>query len=245
MCILHPLSCRFHLHEMSFSIPSLSYLFIFFGCVGSSLLPAGFSLVAASGGYSLLWCTGFSLWWLLLLQSMGSRHAGFSSCGTGAQQLWLAGCRVQAQQLQRTGLVALWHVGSSQTRDRIHVPCIGRQTPNHCTTREAPYLFTFNLCVSFALKWVSCRQHIVGSCFITQSATLCLLIIVFSPLTFKVIIRHRHRGQMYGYQGGKGWGRRNWETGIDTYTLLILCIKQTTDGNILYSTVELYRNALW
>ena len=28
----------------------------------------------------------------------------------------------------------------------------------------------------------------------------------------------------------------NWETGIDIYTLLILCIKYTTDGNTLYST---------
>ena len=34
------------------------------------------------------------------------------------------------------GLVALRHVGYSQTRDRTHVPCIGRQIPNHCTTRE-------------------------------------------------------------------------------------------------------------
>ena len=45
-------------------------------------------LVVASGGYSLLQCAGFSLWWLLLLQSTGSRSAGFSSCGTHAQQLW-------------------------------------------------------------------------------------------------------------------------------------------------------------
>ena len=45
----------------------------------------GLSLVAASGGYSLLRCAGFSLQWLLLLQSMGSRHAGFSSCGTWAK----------------------------------------------------------------------------------------------------------------------------------------------------------------
>ena len=36
------------------------------------------------------------------------------------------------------GLVAPWHVGSSQTRARTRVPCIGRQIPNHCTTREAP-----------------------------------------------------------------------------------------------------------
>ena len=51
------------------------------------------SLVAASGGYSSLWCTGFSLQWLLLLQSTGSRRVGFSSCGMLAQQLWLAGSR--------------------------------------------------------------------------------------------------------------------------------------------------------
>ena len=43
-----------------------------------------FSLVAARGGYSLLWCVGFSLQWLLLLWSTGSRHTGFSSCGAQA-----------------------------------------------------------------------------------------------------------------------------------------------------------------
>ena len=42
------------------------------------------SLVAVSGGYSSSRCTGFSLWWLLLLRSRGSRHAGFSSCGAQA-----------------------------------------------------------------------------------------------------------------------------------------------------------------
>ena len=52
-------------------------LFIF-GCVGSLLLCTGFSLVAASEGY-------FSLQWLLLVRSTGSRHTGFSSCGTWAQ----------------------------------------------------------------------------------------------------------------------------------------------------------------
>ena len=36
----------------------------------------GLSLVAASGGYSSLRCTGFSLWWLLLLRSTGSRRVG-------------------------------------------------------------------------------------------------------------------------------------------------------------------------
>ena len=34
------------------------------------------------------------------------------------------------------GLVAPCHVGSSQTRDRTRVPCIGRRILNHCATRE-------------------------------------------------------------------------------------------------------------
>ena len=37
----------------------------------------------------------------------------------------------------RTGLVAPRHVGSSQTRARTRVPCIGRRILNHCATREA------------------------------------------------------------------------------------------------------------
>ena len=37
-----------------------------------------------------------------------------------------------------TSLAAPRHVGSSQTRARTRVPCIGRQTLSHCATREAP-----------------------------------------------------------------------------------------------------------
>ena len=43
------------------------------------------SLAVESGGYSSLRCVGFSLRWLLLLRSTGSRHVGFSSCGSRAQ----------------------------------------------------------------------------------------------------------------------------------------------------------------
>ena len=93
----------------------------------------GLSLVVASGGYFSMRCTGFSLQWLLLLQSTGSRHKGFSNCGMQAQQLW---CK---------GLVAPRHVGFSRTRDRTCVPCIGRQILNHCATREVPELPTLQL----------------------------------------------------------------------------------------------------
>ena len=68
------------------------------------------SLVAVIRVYPSLWCTGFSLQWLLL----------------------------QLQQLWHSGLVALQHMGSSRTKDWIHVPYIGKWILNHRTTREVP-----------------------------------------------------------------------------------------------------------
>ena len=50
----------------------LNYLFIY-GCAGSSLLP--------------LWCVGFSLQWLLLLQDTGSGPHGLGSWGAQASLL--------------------------------------------------------------------------------------------------------------------------------------------------------------
>ena len=48
--------------------------------------------------------------------------------------------------------------------------------------------FTFSLYVSLVLRWVSCKQHIEGSCFHIHSASLCLLVEAFNPFMFKVII---------------------------------------------------------
>ena len=103
-------------------------------------------LLVVSDGYSSLRCAGLSLRWPLLLRSMGPRCAGLSSCGLLALERhlsswWHTGSRAQAQQSWPSGLVAPRHVGSSPTRARTHVPCTGRQTPNHCTTREARFNF--------------------------------------------------------------------------------------------------------
>ena len=38
------------------------------------------------------------------------------------------------------------------------------------------------------MKWVSCRQHIYGSYFCINAASLCVLVGAFNPFTFKVII---------------------------------------------------------
>ena len=52
----------------------------------------GFSLVAASGGYSLLRCTGFSLWWLVFVVEHRLQVCGL-------QLLWDAGSVVVAHGL--------------------------------------------------------------------------------------------------------------------------------------------------
>ena len=66
-------------------------LFIYFWLRWVFVAARGLSLVAASGGYSSLPCTGFCLPWLLLLRSTGSRCVGsvvvargLSSCGAWA-----------------------------------------------------------------------------------------------------------------------------------------------------------------
>ena len=93
----------------------LDYLFIWLCWVFVTTWRLSLALV--SWGYSSLQCTGFSLLWLLLLWSTGSRHAGFSSCSTQAQCLCLSGsvlvscrlstCVLQAQYLCPAGSVIL------------------------------------------------------------------------------------------------------------------------------------------
>ena len=67
------------------ALPTFFKKFIYFRLRWVFVAARGLSLVAASGGYSLLRCVSFSLWWLLMLRSSGSRRTGFSSCGSRAQ----------------------------------------------------------------------------------------------------------------------------------------------------------------
>ena len=99
-------------------------IFFIYGCVGSSFL-----------------CEGF----LQLRQVGATPHRGAqASHYRGPSHRRAQAPDAQAQQLWLTGPVAPRHVGSSQTRARTRVPCIGRQTPNHCATREALLLFYFS-----------------------------------------------------------------------------------------------------
>ena len=73
------------------------------------------SLVVASRGYSSLQCAGFSLRWLLMLQSIGSRRTGFSSCGWWALEHRLSsrGSWALEHRLSSCGSWALEHRLSS------------------------------------------------------------------------------------------------------------------------------------
>ena len=77
-------------------------------------------------------CGGFSCCeaWALGTRASVVVARGLSSCGSRALQHRLSSCG--------TGLVAPRHGGSSRTRARTRVPCIGRQILNHCATREVP-----------------------------------------------------------------------------------------------------------
>ena len=111
-----------------------------------------FSPVLDAGSFSL----SFSSWFLLCFASLSltyfylllyfwllwvfiaARRFSLVAVSKGAPpcefSLWALVHRLQ--QLWLVGLIALWHVGSSQIRDQTRVPCIGRWILNHWTTRE-------------------------------------------------------------------------------------------------------------
>ena len=94
-------------------------------CVGSSFLCEGSLQLRRAGA-------------TLHRGARASHHRGLSCCGAQAPD-------AQAQQLWLTGLVAPWHVGSSQTRARTHVPCIGSRPS---TTAPPGKLWD-----SYIIKW--------------------------------------------------------------------------------------------
>ena len=88
-----------------------------------------------------LWRVGAALQlWGGGVSRFGARALGlvaFSRCSSWAQWSWLPGSRTQAQWSWCTGLIALPHRASSQTRDRACVSSIGKRILYRCATRKA------------------------------------------------------------------------------------------------------------
>ena len=84
---------------------------------------------------------------------------GLSGCGT--RPLEIEGLVVASH-----GLSCLWDL-ISPTKDRTHIPCIGRQVLNHRTTREVPKALQFlkkccrgnNSVLSQDIELPKCFQH--------------------------------------------------------------------------------------
>ena len=109
------------------------------GCAGSSLLPAGFLW--------LCW-VGFSLRWLPLLWSTGSRHTGCNHCSTWARELWFPGPRAQAQESLGLGLAVPRRADSSRTSNRTPVSCLGwhvlgHRAPSEALQKRFSYTYTY------------------------------------------------------------------------------------------------------
>ena len=156
-----------HIESHHFLKIYLFNLFIF-GCVGSSCLCKGFLQLRRAGA-------------TLHHGARASHYCGLSCCGAQAPD-------VQAQQLWLTGLVAPWHVGSSQTRARNHVPCIGRRTLNHCATREAPSYFYLFIYLFLAVLGLRVCARALSSC----GERVPLLIAVRRPLTVMASLVAEH-----------------------------------------------------
>ena len=84
-----PGTCRYHQGYTGFSAGLPIFFFFFLAALGLHYCAQAFSSCGER-------CAGFLLRWLLLLQSMGSRHAGFSSFGSWALERRLSSCGSQA-----------------------------------------------------------------------------------------------------------------------------------------------------
>ena len=104
----------------------------------------GLSLVVVSRGCS----PGAVRRLLIAVGSLVVEHGlSFSSCGS----------QTLACRLECTGLAASRHVGSYQTGDRTHVPCIGRQILNHWTTGDVSLWNFYNSFIEIKFPW--CTIH--------------------------------------------------------------------------------------
>ena len=85
--------------------------------------------------------------------------------GSRVRRLWslgVSGCRAQAHQLWRTGLVAWLCVGSSRTRDWTRVSCTRRWILYHRATRKVlmyVLILVTAYCLPPVLEWETCRRR--------------------------------------------------------------------------------------
>ena len=110
--------------------------------------PAGWHVI--SFFFSISFCLSFLVGWVFVTvrasSSCGKRGLPSSGGARAAHCRGFSCCQVRAQWLWHMGLVAPWDVESSWTKDWNYVPCIGRWTLNHWTSRRTPGMWFLATC---------------------------------------------------------------------------------------------------
>ena len=110
----------------------------------SCLFLVALSLCCCVQAFSSSWEWGPLFDW----HPRASPCTGAPCCGAYALRAWasVAVAWGLSSSGVKTGLVAVWHVESSPTRDRTSAPCMAWQILIHCTTREVlPYGFMLHI----------------------------------------------------------------------------------------------------
>ena len=81
---------------LPFSLFFKLVIYLFLAVLGRPCFLAQAFSNCSKRGTTLLWCAGFSLQWLLVLQNAGSRHPSFSRCSSRALERWLSSSGAQA-----------------------------------------------------------------------------------------------------------------------------------------------------
>ena len=146
-----PLRCH-HFFPFLISFFNILFMHLFLAVLG---LRCRTGFFFSCGKWELLQsrCAGFSLWWLLLFQSMGSRAHGFNTCSFWALEHRLNSCGAWAQLLHgmwdpprsgikpvssalADGLSTTEHQGSSLLLSNVNVTAA---TESACVSSLAPH----------------------------------------------------------------------------------------------------------
>ena len=133
--------------------------------------------VAESRGSSLFQCSGFSLWWLLLLQSTGSRHIG------------------SVVVMHRLSCSAAWGIFLDQGLNLC--PLHWQVDSNHCTIGEVPQGVIFFWCPQRCFRQLVCSER--GE--IIESLLVFVLFFNFPPLLSSAHLSHS--GCWHGEESGE------------------------------------------
>ena len=140
-----------------------------------------------------------------------------------------------AQQLWRTGLLALQHMGSSRTRDPTCVPCIGRRILNHWTTKEF-------LRASSVGKYLWMVSKFCQSQDLSEPSILLIFMVFWTcsaSLGWSFTLTLKHNLEFQSFLESLSWNYRLWNILFALYTFYEIKLKACQAGRVAWVTSRL------